>query len=106
MEDLAKGFLDSYAWLSAWALEKGKCTFHKVIKFHTFQHLILDARFLNPRGHWTCKDEDFVGRVSALAHSVGVRSTRLSVKVWLKYSILLQLLLTRPGVLQVMKQFE
>ena len=62
VEDLAKGFLDSYAWLSAWALEKRKCTFHKVIKFHIFQHLILNARFLNPRGHWTFKDEDFVGR--------------------------------------------
>ena len=37
---LAKTFLDSYASLNAWALEKGRKLFNIVMKFHTFQHLV------------------------------------------------------------------
>ena len=44
--------------------------------------------------------EDFVGRISTLAHSVshGVRSTGLSRKVALKYKVLLHLRLTRQDM--------
>ena len=44
--------------------------------------------------------EDFVGRISTLAHSIshGVRSTRLSLKVAPKYKVLLHLRLARQDM--------
>ena len=45
---LATSFLSRYEYLSAWALEKGRTLFNKVMKFHTFQHLVENSRFLNP----------------------------------------------------------
>jgi hypothetical protein len=93
----AEAFLDSYDFLNKWALEKGRLLFHIVIKFHTFWHLIKNAEHLNPRFHWCFKSEDFVGKVSKLAHSVsmGTRSTKLSTKVAVKYALLLHFRLTR-----------
>ena len=94
---LGEDFLDSYDKLHNWALEKGRLLFHVVIKFHTFWHLIVNARFLNPRFHWCFKSEDFVGKVAKVGHSVsmGTKSTRLSLKVLQKYTFLLHLRLTR-----------
>ena len=39
--------------------------------------------FLNPKRHWNFKGEDFVGRISRMAHSIsfGVSSTRVSSKL-------------------------
>ena len=94
-------FLDNYAWLNQWALEKGRLLFHVVIKFHTFWHLVVNSKHMNPRFHWCFKSEDFVGQMSKLAHSVsmGIRSTKLSLKVAAKYVFLLHLRLTRAGFL-------
>ena len=96
---LAEEFLDSYDWLNKWALEKGNLLFHVVMKFHTFMHLVRNAQFLNPRFHWCFKSEDFVGRVSKVAHSVsvGTKSTHLSVKIAAKYVLLMHLRLTRDA---------
>lgn len=96
--ELAEGFLDEYAWLHDWANVAGKKLFHTgPLKFHTFFHLVQNSKFLNPKCHWTFKDEDFVGKISQLTHSVsmGVRSTNLSMKVSPKYRLLLHLRLTR-----------
>ena len=95
----AESFLQDYAWLNKWSLEKSRLSFHIVIKAHTFYHLVQNSQFLNPRFHWCFKSEDFVGKISHLANSVsnGVRSTRLSLKVSPKYRILLHLRFTRPG---------
>ena len=96
----AEAFLDSYAWLHDWAEANGRNLFHTgPLKFHTFWHSILNAHFLNPKCHWTFQDEDFVGRISKLAHSVshGVRSTKLSLKVAPKYRLLVHLRLSRLG---------
>ena len=95
----AESFLDHYDALNKWALEKGRLLFHVVTKFHTFLHLIENARFLNPRFHWCFKSEDFVGKVAKVGHSVsmGTKSTKLSLKVTQKYVFLLHLRLTRDG---------
>ena len=64
--ELGDGFLKKYDFLSAWALEKGRQLFHIVMKHHTFQHLVENAKFLNPKTHWTFSSEDFVGKISTL----------------------------------------
>ena len=92
--------LSLYSHLSGWALEKGRTLFNIVMKHHTFQHLLENAKFLNPKTHWTFSSEDFVGKMSILTASVspGVSSTRLSLKVAPKHRILLHFLLTREGM--------
>ena len=101
---LGECFLNKYSSLSlsAWALEKGRSLFHIAMKHHTFQHLVENAKFLNPKTHWTFSSEDFVGKMSILTSSVspGVSSTRVSAKVAPKYRILLHFLLTREGMEQ------
>ena len=94
---LAGDFLTSYAWLNQWSLEKDRMSFHIVPKHHSFIHLVWNSKFLNPRIQWCFKAKDFVGQVSRLTHSVsmGVSSTRLSLKVAPKYRILVRLFLTR-----------
>ena len=95
----AKGFLDNYSMLNAWALEEGNLLFHKVMKFHTFQHLVENSKHLNPRACWCFQNEHWVGQISQLVFSVspGVKMTKLSWKVGPKYRILLHLLLTRDS---------
>ena len=80
--DLGEKCLSLYSHLSDWALEKGRTLFNIVMKHHTFQHLLENAKFLNPKTHWTFSSEDFVGKMSILTASVspGVSSTRLSLK--------------------------
>lgn len=105
---LATGFLDRYAYLSAWALEKGRTLFNIVIKHHTFQHLVENSKYLNPRVHWCFASEDFVGKVSILTASVnpGVSSTKLTTKLAPKYRILLHFLLTRPEMQDAGRHIE
>ncbi|CAE7455722.1 unnamed protein product [Symbiodinium sp. CCMP2592] len=93
--NLGKGFLDDYSWLHDWSLEKGRNSFAVVAKHHTFIHLLWNSKFLNPRMQWCFKSEDFVGQLSRLAHSIsmGVASSRLSLKVANKYRVLLHLLI-------------
>ena len=49
------GFLRTYSSLNAWAQGVGRNIFHVTIKFHTFWHLIENAKYLNPRFHWCFK---------------------------------------------------
>ena len=96
---LAKNFLDTYHSLHMWAFEKGRLLFYVVINFHTFWHLIVNAKHLTPRYHWCFKSEDFVGRVAWVGHSVsmGAKSTKLSSAILQKYTFLLHLRLTMDG---------
>ena len=105
---LAKDFLASYSWLNSWAKDAGRSLFHIVVKHHTFQHLVLNARHLDPRCHWSFKNEDFVGQVSKLTHSIsmGVSSPKLSSKLMPKYRILFHLLLHRQGMSLAQKEIE
>ena len=86
-----------YTWLNAWAQEGGRPLFHLVPKFHLAWHVAAQAEFLNPRLAWTFKCEDFVGRVSLIAHSVtfGCRRTAQSAKLAQKYRISLHRRFTR-----------
>ena len=95
----AKGFLDTYSYLRDWALEEGKLLFHVVHKFHSFQHLVENSKFLNPKACWCFANEDHVSKMSQLVFSIspGVRSSKLCKKVGPKYRILLHLLLTRDN---------
>ena len=94
---LGKEFLLAYKWLNAWSLEKGRHSFAIVVKQDTFIHLLWNSKFLNPKRHWNFKGEDFVGRISRMAHSIsfGVSSTRVSSKLCIKYRLFFHFLLTR-----------
>jgi hypothetical protein len=69
-----------------------------VPKFHMGGvHLPLQCAFINPRFVWTYKAEDWVGRVSTIAHSAsfGTGSHKLYYKLVGKYQFLLFLCFTR-----------
>ena len=97
--NFAERFMVSYDELNKWANEANRKLFHIVHKFHTMQHLVKDSFYLNPRFTWNFRAEDYVGKISKLAHSLsfGLVSTRLSNKIAEKYLVLLHLQLTMPG---------
>ena len=86
---------------AVWSWEKDRKSFHKVHKHNAFIHLLKKSKFLNPKLQWWFKAEDFVGHCSKLWHSVsmGVGSTRLSLKIANKYRVFQHLLLTRKKLL-------
>ena len=94
---LAERFFNLYHDLNQWAADEGRSAFHVVHKFHTLLHTIQQAKYLNPKLNTCWRGEDFVGHLSKLAHSVsfGVKSTRITQKLALKYRILMHLLLSR-----------
>ena len=97
--NLDKRFCEHYWGLNQWAQENDRKLYHIVWKFHAMHHLIKNFQFLNPKYTWNFRAEDFVGRVSRLGSSIamGVKSTRLSAKLLVKYRILLHMQLTRLG---------
>ena len=103
---LGKGFLDIYSLLNGWAEEQERLLFHKVWKFHSFQHMVENSKWLNPRCHWCFSQEDFVGKISLLTYSIssGVSATKLSQKLSPKYRVLLHLLLTRDNFQQTTRE--
>lgn len=105
---LGKGFLDTYSLLNQWAADEERMLFHKVFKFHSWQHMLENSQWLNPRCHWCFSNEDFVGKMSLLTHSIssGVGALRLSIKVAPKYRVLLHLLLTREDFQQTAQNFS
>ena len=68
-----------------------------VSKFHTFIHMWMGCKFMNPRKQWCFKGEDYVGHISKMAHSIsfGVSSTRISNKLCPKYRVLQHFLICR-----------
>ena len=104
----AKRFVDGYSKLNQWSENEGKMLFHKVYKFHQFQHMMENAKWLNPRCHWCFSNEDFVGKISLLTYSIasGVKAVRLSYKVAPKYRVLLHMLLTRKDFANTVPEFS
>ena len=52
-------------------------------------HLAEQAEFINPRAQWTYMSEDFVGRISRLAHRLldGTKMIQIGRKVVEKYRV-------------------
>ena len=99
MQDLDQRFCRHYTELNRWAQKNDQKLYHIVYKHHCQHHLVKEAQFLNPRYTWNFRSEDFVGKVATLTRSLamGVKSTRLSGKLMIKYRILLHMQLTRLG---------
>ncbi|OLQ12748.1 hypothetical protein AK812_SmicGene3343 [Symbiodinium microadriaticum] len=78
-------FLESYSNLAAKA-ESDKL-WRKTIKFHMCRHLAASFQWGNPKFVWCFANEDYVGRISKLAHSAsfGTSLLVLSQKVAEKY---------------------
>ena len=96
-ETLCYEFLGHYQWLHNWAQGHDRPEYHITSKFHMFVHMSQNAKYLNPRFFWCFKAEDYVGRISTIAHSVsmGVRSTLISIKLCSKYRFCIHLRLDR-----------
>ena len=79
-----------YHDLNQWGEDEGRSAFHVVQTPH-FSSTIQQAKYLNPKLNTCWRGDDYVGHLSKLAHSVsfGVKSTRITQKVALKYKILM-----------------
>lgn len=67
------------------------CRFRLFPKFHFAIHIAQFCRFINPSWTWTYKNEDFVGRIATLCHSVshGTAIRDLSRSLCRKYAVML-----------------
>ena len=99
--DAMQVFLTNYCALNAWAKSKNKMLFHLVPKFHMAWHMAQQFKFLNPRITWTFKAEDYVGKISKLAHGCTYGTSRMNVSssICSKYRWYMHLILSR-GFLQ------
>jgi hypothetical protein len=61
-------FVMEYTWLANFAMREGKNMYSVVPKHHYAVHLSQQSDFINPRFTWCYKGEDFVGKLSRLAH--------------------------------------
>ena len=69
--DNGMAYLRHYAQLARTAMEHGRFQWSVVNKFHFFWHILHKCRQYreNPKTYWCYTGEDFVGRISALAHT-------------------------------------
>ena len=90
-------FLLEYTWLSNWAREQNLYRYSVVPKFHYLVHLVDSARACNPRFLWCYRGEDFVGRMSRLAHAClcGTPPFKVGHAMMAKYAVAMHLRLTR-----------
>jgi len=95
--DSMQRFLTHYTALHVWADRAEKKLFHVVPKFHMAWHMAQRFRFLNPRYAWTFKCEDYVGKISKLAHGCTYGTARMSVSqsICSKYRWCMHLRLSR-----------
>ena len=67
--ELMRSALQNADWLQQHALATGTPLWHIVFKHHFAEHLAGSFVYLNPKYGWCFKMEDYVGRISILAHS-------------------------------------
>lgn len=64
-----QGFLESYVWLTDWALTNSKIRWQMTIKFHYYKHSCDQLPYLNPK-HASCyTPESYLGFLARIAHS-------------------------------------
>jgi len=98
--DTMNVFLHNYCALRAWAKSNDMMLFHVVPKFHMAWHMAQQFKFLNQRISWTFKTEDYVGKISKLAHgcTYGISRMNVSSSICSKYRWYLHLMLSRGFV--------
>ena len=94
--DTMNKFLFEYGKLKSLSESDGNL-YHSVPKMHMSHHMAERFKYLNPRFCWTFKCEDFVGKMSKLAHNCTYGIARLSVSASIceKTQHLMHLRLTR-----------
>jgi hypothetical protein len=93
----ARIFLLTYSFLAKSAADDNKYLWSVVPKFHYCYHMVQQMEFTNCRYVWCYGGEDLVGRKSHLAHSCvrGLPASKMSVKLFEKYTIASHLRYTR-----------
>ena len=88
-------FLVHYHWLAEQSGED--MVWHKVFKHHMATHLAQNFNCMNGKFNWCFKLEEFVIKMSIIAHSVcfGVRSTALTQKLMEKHRLLMYIKFSR-----------
>ena len=86
-----------YSKLSGKAQKERKKLWSEVYKFHHFWHQAQQARYMNSRKFWTYMSEDFVGKISKLAHSLlhGAKPWMVPGKIAQKYRLAMHYWLRR-----------
>ena len=88
-----------YQFLARKAMEQGQKQWSVVNKFHFLEHVLDQAKFENPTVFWAYSGEDYVGKISRLAHmcAFGKPSHEMLVSLFGRYRIGLHLAFTRLG---------
>ena len=68
--DAVKDWQECYGRLCKLAQAKKQMLWGEVPKMHFYYHLAQQGKFMNPKMFWTYMSEDFVGKMSKLAHSL------------------------------------
>jgi hypothetical protein len=90
-------FLLTYSWFAKQCERQGELRWNIVPKFHYAWHLSRMAKWLNPKVYRCYSGEDFVGRMSRLAHTCtpGIAGYRLSHGLLAKYTVGMHIRITR-----------
>ena len=90
-------FLFHYKSLRMQSEADDMLNWHLVFKHHMAMHLSQSFKFMNCKFNWCFKSEDFVGRISVMAHSCcfGVKTTAITAKLMEKYRLLMYIKFSR-----------
>jgi hypothetical protein len=94
---LMERFLLTYNWFGKQAQRNGQLRWSVVPKFHYAFHLVQASKYMNPKLHRCYAGEDFVGKISRLAHTClpGLASFKLSHSLFEKYNLGMHLRITK-----------
>ena len=95
--EAAETFLSHYSWLASRAMAEGRLLWSITPKFHLLHHLAQQGVFENPSLYWVYSGEDFVGRISRIAHmcSYGKAAYQVTLPLAERYAIGLHIRLRR-----------